>query len=185
MSSKTCMVVVANPNGLSLTCQLAESFIAGLEEAGNKAITGVENSFSKSSINYLFQTNYPAETNNNDDLYRNQLKRADGVCLAFPWWCEMPPYPLVAWMQRNLIKDFAYKHDGTIKTPILNLPTQLLVTMGSIGECNLKNLKDGLGYTGLHVSNELVVKGAGPDLKKSEVTNLLWRARQDGLTFFK
>lgn len=185
MSEKVCMVVVANPNPQSLTFQLVEKFMAGLKAAGHKGILGEDNSFSKKTINQLFQNNYPSE-DNSDDLYRKLLSRADGVCLAFPWWCEMPPYPLVAWMQRNLIKDVAYLHDGVTKTPILNLPTQLLVTMGQTTHCNLQNIKNGLAYTGLHCNGlDLIVQGAGPNLTKETIKSVKEEAYQLGKKFFK
>lgn len=149
-----CLIVYANPSDTSFTNALVARFKAGLESQGHTHET----------ID-LFDDEYPTLTLW-EDTYRRQILNADAICFAFPWWFEMPPYPLAAFFQRNLVEGFAFKHEDGQKVPLINgKKVQVLITMGQKSEgYNIRCVSEGLRYTGLKITNQLVAVNVGPNL---------------------
>lgn len=166
-----CLIVVANPSATSFTNQLVTQFKAGLESEGHTHDTI-----------QLFQDGYE-----NDEAYRQKILECDAICYAFPWWFEMPPYPLVAFLQRNLVEGFAFKHENGNKVSLLKkVPTQVLITMGqSSPEYNIRAVRDGLRYVGMKISGELVCMNVGPRLEPSQAQKYLDQAFHHGQVFLK
>jgi len=170
-----CLIVVANPSDTSFTSALVARFKAGLESEGHTHET----------IN-LFQDKYPANELW-DATYRKQILDADAICFAFPWWFEMPPYPLAAFFQRNLVEGFAFKHENGQKIPLIpSKPVQVMITMGQKFECyNIRCVSEGLRYAGLAITNQLVAVNVGPNLDPTRAQEYLDRAFKDGQHILK
>jgi putative NADPH-quinone reductase len=168
-----CLIVTANPSATGYSYALVNKFIEGIESAGH-TYEMVE----------LFQGGY-MEGKITDLEIQEKIKAADGICLAFPWWCEMPPFPLVAFMQQNLKEGFAFTRDADgNKVPLLNKKVQLLISMGSAGpEYFIRHVIDGLKYAGLKVVNNIVVQNVGPNLPKEKANFYLEQAHHQGTRF--
>jgi len=164
-----CLIVVANPSDTSFTSALVAQFKKGLLTAGNDYET----------IN-LFEDDYPNDYS--DTSYRRKILDADAICFAFPWWFEMPPYPLAAFFQRNLVEGFAFKHENGQKIPLITgKQVQVMITMGQKFECyNIRCVSEGLRYTGLTITNQLVAVNVGPNLDPARAQEYLDRAFKDG-----
>ena len=164
-----CLIVVANPSDTSFTNALVARFKAGLDSEGHDYET----------IN-LFHDDYPNDFS--DTSYRRKIVDADAICFAFPWWFEMPPYPLAAFFQRNLVEGFAFRHENGQKIPLLNgKKVQVLITMGQQSpEYNIYCVREGLRYTGLKINNELVALNVGPRLDPTQAQEYLNRAELAG-----
>jgi putative NADPH-quinone reductase len=179
---KECLLISANPNKKGFGAQLTEEFVKGLNDQGN-TVTEID------LFAEHFHCNAGQSHKNNDFLleeFRREISMTDAVAFSFPMWCEMPPFPMVAFMQQILVKGFAYEHDGKTKTPILDLPTSLIVTMGQKKDAPLQYLIDALSYTGLHLKDwQLVIaNGIGPNLAEAEATTFKERARKAGTLLF-
>lgn len=169
-----CLIVVANPSDTSFTNALVAQFKSGLESDGHTHETI-----------QLFQEDYVKSVAIDAD-YRQMMLDADAICFAFPWWFEMPPFPLVAFFQRNFVEGFAFRHEDGKKIPLLNKKVQLMITMGqSAEEYNIYCVREGLRYVGLPVTNELTCVNVGPRLSPEKAQEYLNRANQAGKFLFK
>lgn len=177
------LVVTANPNKNGFGAQLTNVFINGIKEAGHEV-----------NVMDLFAQGFhcsDGQTHDRNlyllDEYRERIQDCDSIAFSFPMWCEMPPYPMAAFIQQVFVKGFAYEHDGIIKTPILNLPMSMLVTMGQKKDANLQYLIDALSYVGLHLKNwQLVIApGVGPNMQEVEENTFKERAYLAGKTLFE
>lgn len=165
-----CLIVVANPSDTSFTNALVARFKSGLESQGH----------SHETIQ-LFQEAYHHSGVTTDAEYRKKMLEADAICFAFPWWFEMPPFPLVAFFQRNLVEGFAFRHENGSKVPLLDKKVQVMVTMGqSAQEYNIYCVREGLRYVGLSITNELVALNVGPRLDPAQAQEYLDRAEKAG-----
>jgi putative NADPH-quinone reductase len=149
---KNCLIVFANPTLASFSGALADNFRSGIEDSGN----------SHSTIN-LYQDEYISKLSDAevDAKYKNMITQCDSIAFVFPWWWEMPPYPMAAFLQTIFVNGFAYSHNG-VKTPLLDIPTMLIVTLGQEKKCNLNNLHEAMDYCGLRVVDEVVCAGVNP-----------------------
>jgi putative NADPH-quinone reductase len=116
--------------------------------------------------------------------YKEQILNCDAMCFVFPWWFEMPPFPLVKFFQSIFVEGFAYTHDGEVKTPKIKLPVQVLITMGQRKEYNIRSLRDGMDYVGLRIERELVCTNVGPRLEPELSERYLESALRCGKMFF-
>ena len=176
MKKKTCLVVLAHPSWTSsFSGSLAENFANGIEESGNQC----------EYIN-LWRDNFhlPDIKKELIDSYKEMILNCDGIVFAFPLWWEMPPYPLVEFLQTIFTNGFAYKHDG-VKTSILDLPVDMLISMGQVKHFNISNLYEAMEYCGLHVRKALVCQGVGPAISTKDATQYIENAKAAGLTFFQ
>ena len=165
-----CLIVTANPAPSSFSYSLAKEFQQGLKSQGHE-----------SEMLGLFE--YP-DINNHDMFER--IAAADGVCFAFPWWCEMPPYPMVEFWQKNLVEGKAFKHVNGVKVPLIKKPTQVLITMGSPGpEYNISHVRNALKYVGLNIEGELVCLNVGQGLSPEAKEKYLKHAEHHGKVFFQ
>ena len=177
------LVITANPNKSGFGAELTNQFIQGIKDAGHDI--GKLDLFENH-----FHTGYTQSNDRNEMLieaYKEHILECDAICFSFPLWCEMPPYPLVAFMQKILVNGFAYTHDGVTKTPILNLPISLIITMGQTKNPNLTYLIEALGYVGLHHDywHTVIAQGVGPDMPEHQVNTYKSSAYQAGLIQFK
>lgn len=165
-----CLIVIASPSSSSFVNVLVNKFKAGLESKGHTYDTI-----------QLFQDGYL-----DSETYRKKILECDAICFSFPWWFEMPPYPLVAFFQSNLIEGFAFNTVNNKKVPLLDIPVQVLITMGqSNPEYNIRAVRDGLRYVGLKIKNELVCLNVGPKLLSTQAEKYLDQAMLHGQMFLK
>lgn len=178
-----CLLITANPNRNGFGAKLTEEFICGLNDQGHEFIE--IDLFGE----HFHSGSMQAHANNQHllEIYKGYIKEVDAVAFSFPMWCEMPPYPLVAFLQQILVKGFAYEHDGKVKTPILDLPCSLLVTMGQKKDAQLQYLIDALSYTGLHLKpfQLVIANGVGPNMSNCEALAYSDKAYQAGIDLFK
>ena len=173
---KRCLTVVAHPTLKSFTNSLASEFEHGLTDAGH--------SFTR--IN-LFQEDYPfdkaASERNENNWKRLISNHIDGIALIFPWWWEMPPAPMVAFLQNIFNVGFAFEYINGIREVTLDLPSALIISMGQKKLCNDKYLLEAMHYCGLHQKVNLVCQGVGPTLAEEDAKNYLELARAVGKGF--
>ncbi len=167
-----CLILVSHPSQISLTSKLVNSFTEGLLEANH-------------NVNLFYTGGFDTPLLSLDVL-RENVKQSDAIVFAFPWWWEMPPYPLVEIIQKVFVKDFAFVHDGNHKKQtLLNLKAKLLICAGQEKPTiNLDNLNEAMAYCGLYVgSPSLVFTGCGPNLTEDQLESYHHTARQHGLSF--
>lgn len=164
---------MANPSLTGFTNSLANEFRAGL----------ADEDVTHETIN-LFQEGYVGQDHIGclEADYKSLILGADGLAFIFPWWWEMPPYPMTAFLQRIFVNGFAYKHDG-VKTPILDKPVQLIISMGQNKPINLQNLCDGMEYCGLHVRHWMAAQGVNPSMDEAKALQYKNEAYNAGRNF--
>jgi putative NADPH-quinone reductase len=173
---KKCLIVMANPSLNGFANALATEFRSGLEFEDH----------SHETIN-LFQENYLGQEGQFLEVdYKELIMGCDGMAFSFPLWWEMPPYPLVAFFQKIFTAGFAYNHDGVNKTPLLDLPVQLIVTQGQKHPANLLYLYEALRYCGFKTKfNTLSCTNVTPNLSPTEAGRYKKMAFEAGTSFFQ
>ena len=168
-----CVIFVAHPAPSSLTKNLATTFKQGIVAAGHSAT--------------MFDIFHKPFDEANITTLQDLIKTADGIAFAFPWWWEMPPYPMVELLQKVFVNGFAFTHDGNHKkTSLLSLPTQLIICAGQAKtDIQLGNLKMAMDYCGLKPITPLVLSGVGPSLSQAVVNEFHRGALAAGQNFFK
>lgn len=114
------------------------------------------------------------------------ISKTDAIAFAFPWWWEMPPYPMVEFLQKVFVKDFAFTHDTDgRKTKLLNKPAQLIICAGQDKQqIQIEPLVMAMEYCGLHADTPLIFTGCKPGLAEETVDYYSQTAFKQGRLFF-
>ena len=166
--SKKVLVVVAHPAEQSLCAEIANRFAIGMRiEAFGDVDVSITNIFV-----------------NEEGLTKLDLLALDGLVLAFPNWCEMPPAPMVAWIQRHMSEGIGYSRDceGVKTGHLQGLPVFTLITQGTdeVKDYIIGSVREALEYCGAEVGCA-VFPGVGRSL---DVPTAFEIAETMGRTFY-
>lgn len=174
---KKCLVVVANPKAQSLTHTLASRFCDGIAESGDQY--EVLDLFQDCKNNMGRSESVPK--------YQQAVAGCQGIVFVFPTWWEMPPYPLVEFLQTVFVSGFAFTHENNIKINKLDLKSLVITTRGQSedsGGSDLAYLRAALEYSAMHSEDPLVCYGINPSTLRENVELYKNHAFSKGLHFF-
>jgi putative NADPH-quinone reductase len=144
--------IVSHPDtsGSSFTQRAAKAYRAGLRDAQHKI----------SSLTFFNEL--PSI-----DFSKELITAADHIAFHWPCWWEMPPYPLVQFLQTVLVKDFAFRFeaDGS-RTVLLDIPTTTFISMGQRKTFHTDGLADAMDYCGLRPRKFHIFENVGALLSK-------------------
>lgn len=152
---------MANPSLTSFSNVLADEFRAGLANAD----------CTHETIN-LIQEGFPAA---NDDAhliasYKELIEGADHLAFFFPVWCEMPPYQLVAFIQRIFGEGFSFKYVDGKRILLCEKPVFMVSTCGQPKPFHDSYIREAFQYVGLTIRDDLQCRNIGPRLHESMAT---------------
>lgn len=171
---KNCLIFVANPNPKSFGHQMATSFKKGIDNSGNSA-----------EIIDLYALDYENNHLSANQQFKEMILNADSLAFAFPIWWEMPPSPLVKFLQTIFVKDFAYTHDGVKKTNLIDKNVAILATMGQKKHVSFEYLFEAFEYCGMDTTAIVVASGVNPSFTSADANKALERAFTVGSHFFR
>jgi putative NADPH-quinone reductase len=169
---KKCLAFYANPNFKSFTSQILLKFLDGLDSTGL---------YEHETVNVYLTAREGEGPRWKEDIeeIKEQIKAADLIVFAFPLWWEMPPAALVDLLQTIFVKDFAYTHEGGVKTNLLDVNVINLISMGREQPFDTTNLSEAMRYCGLKPQHCIFTK-IGPGLTSQLAETYLDLAYQLG-----
>jgi putative NADPH-quinone reductase len=173
---KKCLIVMANPSLTSFSNALADEFRAGLANADCIHET----------IN-LCQEGFPIQGTDGWLLgsYMDLVAGADGLAFFFPVWCEMPPYPLVAFIQRIFVEGFSFKYEDGQRVLLQEKQVFMASTMGQVKLYNDSYLREAFQYVGLTITDDFQCRNVGPRLTDGMALQYKTQAYNAGYNFFE